>query len=120
MTNSFWSEINYVADPVTTLQNYDGRVNGELAFWIDNIGINVPLTYESLNQNLIFEPGETWTFVIQDYMNALGGPASAFDSLGVPSAGWPPSTGSIVALVPEPETMLLLALGSLTLYRRKR
>lgn len=118
-TNTFWTELIYVADPETSLQNYDGFVNGESAFWIDNLGINMPLVYED-NPNLIFEPGETWVFVIQDYVNTLGGPASALDSLGIAGAsgGWPPSTGSIIA-IPEPASLLLI-FGGLLLARRRR
>jgi len=125
-----WEKLEYVADPETSIQNYDEwRVNCEEAFLIDNVGANTPLRSESLTANLIFEPGETWVFVIQDYVNSLGGPATPFDSydatnnvgqVGNQSAGWTPSTGSIIACVPEPASLTLLALGGLALLRRRR
>jgi hypothetical protein len=37
----------------------------------------------SETQDLIFELGETWAFVIQDYTNSLGPAPSLFGSLGV-------------------------------------
>lgn len=117
MTGRNWSDLWYVADPETALTNDDGWINGELAFKIDNIGLNKPLVYED-NWNGIFEAGETWRFVIQNYANALGLAASDFRSIGVPSAS-PPSSGSIIA-IPEPATIGLLGLGALSLLRRKR
>lgn len=79
-----WDEVWYVADAEETfLQNYDGVVNGGLAFKIDNIGRNTPLVFEIVTVDNIFEPGEVWGFVIQDYQNVFGLPASAFGSPGV-------------------------------------
>ncbi len=125
-TNRAWSDLHYVADPETIITNFDGWIgnpvllDAEEAFKIDNLGINRPLVSESIAANLIFEPGETWEFIIQDYANALGGPANAFDSVNIASlsSGWPPSTGSIVT--PEPATLALLALGSIALLRRRK
>jgi hypothetical protein len=118
-TDISWYELIYVADPETSLENYDGTVNGELAFWIDATGANVPLIYED-NPDGIFEPGETWVFVIQDYVNSLGGTAAALDSLGIAgsSTGFPPSTGSIIAL-PEPASLLLILVAPLLIRRRR-
>lgn len=108
----------YVADPDTTLTNYDMRVNGSLAFKIDNAGLyNHPLVYESLVANNLFDPGETWKFIIQDFVSGWAGPAAPFDSLGIAaaSAGCP-STGSII---PEPAMMSLLVIGGFALLRRR-
>ncbi len=119
LTGIDWEEVWYVADPETTLTNFDGWVNGQLAFKIDKVGVNTPLVYESKIPDNIFQAGETWKFIIQDYQNSLGGPASALDSIGVPSPGYPPSTGSIIA-IPEPVTIVMLLLGVSGLVRRKK
>ncbi|MCC6679693.1 MAG: PEP-CTERM sorting domain-containing protein [Phycisphaeraceae bacterium] len=121
MTPTFWTELHYVADPDTLLTNDDGFINGGLAFRIDYGGLNTPLVFESFAPDMIFAPGETWEFVIQNYMSPWGGPASAFTSIGVGgfSPAGPPSTGSIIALVvPEPASLILLAGGMLLLTRR--
>ncbi len=122
LTTTTWSELVYVADPETTLTNDDGTVNGELAFNIDNLGpLNFPLIYED-NPNLLFEPGETWKFVIQDYVNSLGLPASTLSSVGLvgnQSVADTLSSGSIIA-IPEPASLTLLLLGGLAVMRRRR
>ncbi len=119
-----FTEVWYVADsPETTISNVDGSVTGPggigNAFHIDSIGINTPLFFESLTADGIFEPGEVWRFIIQDYFNTFGLPPSAIDSIGVTS-GSPPSSGSIIAIqgapppvggtmIPIDTTALLLA-----------
>ena len=111
LTTTHFAEVWYVADPDTTITNFDGTVNQGQAFKIDTFGFNRPLILESFAPlNGIFEAGETWNFVIQDYTNAGALPASDFRSIGVGfvSAGVT-STGSIVAIpVPEPGTLMML------------
>ncbi len=121
-----WHEVWYVADEEvasTFLQNYDGIVNGGKAFKIDNIGVNTPLVNESMTLDNIFEPGEVWEFVIQDYQNTYGLPPSAFGSPGVGflSSGDPFSSGSIIA-IPAPGAILLggIGVGLVSWLRRRR
>ena len=137
LTGIDWAEVWYVADfDETTHSNYDGWVVGAAgtptatAFRIDRkandpLGIHHPLIGESMTPDGIFEAGELWQFVIQDYINALGKPASALGSIGVPSVPFvtppDPSSGSIIAVpVPEPVTMILLGLGASALIRKRR
>jgi len=121
LTGQDWEEVYYVADPETLLTNVDELLgetgfNSGLAFKIDFVGANQPLVSESIANDGIFQAGEVWEFVIQDYFNSLGGSPEAFDSTGIAAAstGWPPSTGSIVA-VPEPSTFALLAVASMVI-----
>ena len=111
LTGTAWSNVWYVADIRTALNNDDGWVNGGLAFRIDHAGINIPLISESLTPDGIFEPGEVWEFVIQDYFNPLGLPPSALYSIGVPSIGDQISSGSIIA-IPAPGAILLASFGA--------
>ena len=70
-------------------------------------GVNHPLFSESITANCIFEPGETWAFIIDGFTTVGGppGPATALGSIGVPSPEiFGPlaiSTGSIIALHDE-------------------
>ncbi len=112
-------DVWYVKDRETSFSNVDGMVNGEDAFRIDAVGINTPLIAESMAVDGVWMPGETWTFVIQDYMNALGLPPSLYDSIGVPSTLSPPSSGSII-VIPEPSAAVLAAIGVLLLAFRLR
>lgn len=109
-----FTDVWYVADRETTLTNPDGLagmpgISPEEAFRIDAVGLNTPLIAESMAFDGIWMPGETWSFIIQDYMNVLGLPPSAIDSIGVPSSLSPPSSGSIIAIaIPEPTAVLWL------------
>ncbi len=121
-----YDELYYVADPETQLTNVDGLVGvagDEImtpAFRIDHDGVNQPLQFESMAWDNVFEPGEVWNFIIQDYTNALQGPPLALNSIGVAgqSGGVPPSTGSIIT--PEPATLALVGLGLAALAARRR
>ncbi len=127
LTRVDWHDVHYVADPETGITNFDGWIgnmgatDAQFAFRIDNIGINRPLVSESIIVDNIFQANETWEFIIQDFVNQMGGPPTPFDSLGIAgrSGGWPPSTGSIIA-VPEPATMSLLVLGGIGMLVRRR
>lgn len=125
MTGRSFTDLWYVGDPETLLTNVDGDVNGQHAFKIDAVGINRPLIIESINTNGIFEPGEQWDFLIDDYANAFGLPASALMSIGVGnlSVGDQKSSGSIIAIpVPEPTSVVLGGTAALAVLglRRKR
>ena len=127
LTTRDFADVWYVADLDTGLTNFDGTVNLGHAFKIDTLGFNRPLITESFFPlNDIFEAGETWHFVIQDYTNGLGLPASLLSSVGVGvgSLGLT-STGSIVAIpVPEPGTVMMFfgagLMGLVALARRRK
>jgi len=100
--------------PAATFGNYDGRVNGELAMKIDSIGVNRPLIYESITVDGIFQAGETWRFVVQDYVSATG--AGSFYTAGIVGNG----DASPSIIVPEPAGIALSLMGGLLLLRRRR
>jgi hypothetical protein len=129
-----WQDLFFVVDEGSVVGNYDGVMNnlafgiGTAAFRIDGTltvtGNNDNLLLESggIPNNEIFEPGESWTFLVSNFVDPAGiGPV--FDSVGfgVGSPGFPPSTASILANpVPEPGTLVLLTLGALAMRRRIR
>jgi hypothetical protein len=114
LTGISWTSVWYVADIETTIGNEDGWVNLGQAFKIDNVGVNTPLISESIATNGIFEPGEVWCFVIEDYSNTLGLSPAAFSSVGVGDQSWLDyvSSGSIIAEIPAPGAILLSSLGA--------
>jgi len=124
-TNISFTDLHYVADVGTGFTNFDGTINNQEAVRLDNVGVNKPLIAEIGGlQPLVFEPGETWRVILDDWTNAVGLNAADLGSIGVPSAIFPdPSSGSIVAIpgIPEPATASLLAiLGLCFATRRER
>ena len=119
LTTRTFSDLWYVSDPETSLTNADGTINSNSAFKIDGtvtINQNNPLIFESISADELFTPGETWTFIIDGYSNAVSVLPSELGSVGVGFDSADPgtiplSTGSIVTLVPEPSAALLMGLG---------
>jgi len=96
-----FSDLWYVVNSNIGITNFDGGAGPDVnnlnrAFKIDSVGTNQPLVSESNTVNGIFESGETWEFIIDDFPLAAGDPA-AFLSKGVPSTD-SESTGSIIAI----------------------
>jgi len=118
-----FSDVWYVADYDTVISNFDGLVLGPGAFLIDAVGVNTPLVSEVGGSIAgVFEPGETWNFILQDYVNTFSLSAALINTIGLPSAGLG-SSGSIVALpvpIPEPTPAALVALGLLGLATTRR
>lgn len=129
LTTKHWTDLFYVADPETTFSNIDGDAFSVLApgvttpaMRIDFLGGNKPLVFESMTPDGIFEPGETWQFIVQDYGNAFGISPAAFASLDFAGAsgGDSLSAASIVQLVPAPGSAGLLCAAGLLGLRRRR
>lgn len=131
LTDRYWSDLFYVADwTETVFSNVDGDADDFAApdhwyraFRIDSVGLNRPLVFESLTPDDVFEPGETWQFIVDDYSNIFGLAPDAFNSLGFAGAsfGDPVSSASIVQfLVPSPGVLGVLGLGGLGAIRRRR
>jgi len=105
MTNNSphdFTEVWWVGDSLLlTISNNDGEIGqpgfGALpgpAFRIDNVGNNLPLKSESINANGIFQAGETWTFVVQDFVDGFPGNIgpSSFRSYGIGGVSSPSGT----------------------------
>jgi hypothetical protein len=128
-TGIAWTDLWYVGDPSaataftgTALSNFDGLVNGGLAFKIDTVGVNRPLFSESIAADGVFAPTETWLFIIDDYQNGLALPPEALDSLGVGSGSLadPASSGSIIAVrASEPAALGLVGYAAALALRRR-
>jgi hypothetical protein len=120
-----WVNLGFIADVGNTVGNADGLYGGVAdVFRIDTAVANAPLVAESINPDLIFQVGETWTFIVNDFV-VTAGPAGppVFGSVGVGpfSAVNPRSNASIVVLdpsgvldpnpIPEPTTVVMFAIG---------
>ena len=130
-----WTDLFYVGDGETTFSNVDGFAStNELpppnslltqAFRIDAVGDNRNLVSESMGADGIFQAGETWQFIIQDFVNTDGVGADSMGSLdfagGSSFFGDALSSGSIVQfVVPAPGSTALAGLGALVAVRRRR
>ena len=128
LTGRFLDNLYYVGDPETRFSNVDGHGVGAgtpsiegLAFRIDTLGMNRNLVFESITPDGIFEPGEVWRFIVQDYENFAGVAPDLFYSIGMAgdSAAIVNSSASIVRMVPAPASSVLGLMG-LALLRRRR
>ena len=132
-TSRSFSDLWYVSDGATSITNVDGVINGFSAFKIDGTltsNANNPLVSESLVMNEVFEPGETWTLILDGFDDFTNSAAIAIPWLGSVGVGTDSdqtttialSSGSIVAIVPEPGTALLIGLGlaGLAMPRHRR
>lgn len=115
-----FTNLNYVgSNPTTFFSNLDETINGMPSFRIDAVGVNTPLKAESGAVDGIFSPGESWSFVVDDFASGAGLAPDAFFLVGIPDGA--PSSASIVAdIVPEPGSLGLLVLGAAALAGRRR
>jgi len=106
-----FSDVWYQADVPFSFANFDGLMTVNLftdysVVKIDTVGINRPLIFESGNIAGVFEPGETWRFVLVDWTPVVQGSIANLCSVGISlSSENDPcsSTGSIIALEVPPE-----------------
>ncbi len=129
LTDRFIEDLYYVGDPDTIFTNVDGigdagvipDLHG-LAFRIDFLGANRPLIFESLTPDGVFEPGEIWHFIVQDYFHPAGLAPDAFFSIGMADASFTPidiSSASIVRMIPAPASASVLLLALLGVRRHR-
>lgn len=129
LTGRRLGDLFYVGDPSTVFTNVDGFGDQGvfpdlvgLAFRIDAAGVNRPLVFESIAADGIFDPGETWHFIVQDYFSPLGLPPDSFTSIGYADgsvAAVETSSASVVQFVPGPGVLGTLALAGLFARRRR-
>jgi hypothetical protein len=119
-----YTDLFFVADLGNTIGNADGTIFGQDAFRIDAIGpTNANLLFESIAADGIFDPTESWTFLLSDFLVTSGppGPPLLF-SIGVAGAYPVLSNASIVANpIPIPAAVWLFgsALGLLGWMKRR-
>lgn len=125
-----WTDLFYVGDPDVFFSNHDGEAESAaapgvrgLAVKLDWGGVNRALVFESMVVDGVFQAGETWHFILQDYSDSTGiGPSfmGSLDFAGASSLAFD-STGSIVQfVVPSPGALAVLGLGGVLAGRRRR
>jgi hypothetical protein len=126
-----WQDMHFVANPGYSVGNSDGMAvnfaNAAVpvdAFRIDNLGANNSLV-ENFAPDNIFAPGETWRFLVSNFMHSSGVILPPYFITPGLFAGTGPSTidtASILANpVPEPTALGVLAVaGAGVLMRRRR
>ncbi len=110
-----------MVDPGGLVGNADGTIGGNDAFMIDTYGSNQNLVFESKEWDEIFEAGETWQFLVLDFIPSTGtAPVFSSRGIGSDSTGLLGSNANIVT--PEPSTLVLTLSGllALGLMRRRR
>lgn len=131
VSGNSWKDLFFVVDGGVSVGNVDGYIEDttfpglNLAFKIDNVGLNKNLIAGDTNNNLIFEPGEAWEFLLTNFVApanlppfpVLGSVGLFSDSSNIDGG----SNASIVAnLVPEPAAMAIaLAISSGIVLRRR-
>ena len=73
LTATSFVNLFFVANSDYSFDNFDGQIsevgsqNSGRAMRIDNLALNQPLLSEDGNPDLIFEPGETWDFIVLNF-----------------------------------------------------
>ena len=100
-TAKSWTDPFFVADASNSFSNVDGTIDDGLAMKIDMIGVNTPPIAKSGGViGRVFEPGEEWVFLVQDWVDFTtpGAAPHLYNSIGVAiGSPAPPSNASIVA-----------------------
>jgi hypothetical protein len=119
LTDTAWTDLFFVADEGIPVGNADGTILDGDAFRIDTEGVNAPLTGESIDADLVFDPGETWTFLVIDW-GLVGAFPTPFASIGVGADSDTGASWASIVAIPEPATFSLVALGLAVLARSAR
>lgn len=126
-----WKDLFFVADDGVKIGNRDGGIEDTTllglndAFKIDNLGMNNNLIAGDTNNNLVFDPGEAWEFLLTNFVAPANlPPFPILGSVGRFSASSGTdgvSNASIVAnRVPEPGSCALFVVALSLLVGRDR